>query len=89
MAVVMNEPYCNKLEDYECDELYIVEIPANIAPYCGRWNDTFGSEPWTKSFLITSRLKKRQLDKVINRLIERSKKLPAWNYIGVQENELI
>ena len=79
MAVIMNEPYCNKLEDYECEELYVVEIPANIAPYCGRWNDTFGAEPWTKSFLITRRLKKRQLDEVIKRLIKQEKELPPWN----------
>ena len=89
MAVVMTETYRSKLEDYECDELYVREIPRNIAPYCGSFEDTLGAVPGTKSFLITSRLKKSQLDKVINRLIERSKKLPAWNYIGVCENELI
>ena len=85
----MTENYLSKLEDYECDELYVVEIPENSAPYCGGYDGTIGAEPGTKSFLITSRLKKRQLDKVINRLIERSKKLPAWNYIGECENELI
>ena len=79
MAVLMNEPYYTKLEDYECAELYVVETPVNIAPYCGRYDDTPGAEPGTKCFLITSILKKRQLDEVIKRLIKREKELPPWN----------
>ena len=81
MAVVMVETYHGKLEDYECDELYVQEIPINIAPYCGRYNHAIGAKPWTASFLITSRLKKRQLDQIINRLIKVEKKLPCWNYV--------
>ena len=79
MAVVMTEPYNIKLEDFKCIELYVVEIPDNISPYCGRFDATPGAEPWTKSFLITSILKKRQLDEVIKRLTEREKELPPWN----------
>lgn len=79
MAVVMTEPYNSKLKDYKCAELYVVEIPVNIAPYAGPHHATPGAEPWTKSFLITSILKKRQLDEVIKRLIEREKELDAWN----------
>ena len=79
MAVVMTEPYNSELKDYKCAKFYAVEIPVNIAPYCGRFDATPGAEPWTKGFLITSILKKRQLDEVIKRLIKREKELPPWN----------
>jgi hypothetical protein len=79
MTVLMNEPYRSKLEDFVSDKLYVVEIPVNIAPYCGGYDDTPGAVPGTKSFLITSILKKRQLDEVFKRLIEREKELPPWN----------
>jgi hypothetical protein len=81
MTVLLNETYKGKLEDYNCDELYAVEIPVNIAPYCGGWSDALDAKPGTKSFLITTRLKKRQLDKVFQRLKEQSEKMPRWNFI--------
>ena len=81
MTVLLNETYNGKLEDYNCDELYTVEIPVNIAPYCGGWRDDLDSKPGTKSFLITTRLKKRQLDKVFQRLKDQSEKMPRWNFI--------
>ena len=81
MAVLLCETYKSNLEDYQCEKLYIVEIPVNIAPYCGGWNDALDAKPGTKSFLITTCLKKRQLDKVLQRLKEQSEKMPRWNFI--------
>ncbi len=81
MAVVMSEPYRGALSDQHCDELYAVEVPENISPYCGGWNYKLGEKPWTKTFLITSILKRRQLDEVFKRLEAAAKKLPPWNYV--------
>ena len=69
------------MEDYNCDELYTVEIPVNIAPYCGGWRDGLDLKSGTKSFLITTHLKKRQLDKVFLRLKDQSEKMLRWNFI--------
>ena len=74
MAVVLSETYNSNLNDFQCSELYIVEIPVNIAPYCGRSTNVRDTKPGTKSFLITKHLKKRQLDKVLQRLKEQSEK---------------
>mgnify|MGYP000244572476 CR=1 FL=1 len=82
MAVVLTEPYNCNLKDFECDELYVVEIPVNIAPYCGYWDDDPEALPRTKSFLITTQIKKRQLDKIIERLIVASKTQAVWNVTG-------
>ena len=81
MLVVLTETYKSNLEDFNCDELYAVEISVNIAPYCGGWSDALDAKPGTKSFLITTCLKKRQLDKVLQRLKEQSEKMPRWNFI--------
>ena len=81
MAVLMSEPYSGELSDQHCDELYAVEVPVNISPYCGSWSPKLGEKPWTKTFLITSILKRRQLDEVFKRLEAAAKKLPPWNYI--------
>ena len=81
MAVVMSEPYRGALSDQHCDELYAVEVPVNISPYCGRWSCKPGEKPWTRTFLITSILKRRQLDEVFKRLESAAKKLPPWNYV--------
>lgn len=80
MAVVMLEPYDLELSDLNCAELYAVEVPLNISPYCGHWSSKLGEKPWTKTFLITSILKKRQLDEVFQRLQTAAKKLPPWNH---------
>jgi hypothetical protein len=81
MAVVLSETYNSNLNDFQCNELYVVEIPVNIALYCGGWSNVLDAKPGTKSFLITTRLKKRQLDKVFQKLKEQSEKMPRWNFI--------
>ncbi len=86
MAVVMSEPYRGELSDQQCNDLYAIEVPENISPYCGRWSCKPGEKPWTKTFLITSILKRRQLDEVSKRLEAAAKKYPPWNYIeGVSQ----
>ena len=86
MAVVLTETYRSHLEDFDCDELYVVEVPTNIAPYCGRRVGAVGTKPGTKSFLITTRLKKRQLDEVLQRPKQPAEKLPPWNQVeGVRK----
>ena len=82
MAAVLTEPCNVNLEDFDCDDLHVVEVPTNIALYCGYWDETLGVEPRTKSFLITSILKKRQLEEVLRRLEEAAKSMPRWNQIG-------
>jgi prophage regulatory protein len=81
MAVVMSEPYRGALSDQHCDELYAVEVPVNISPYCGGWSCKLGEKPGTRTFLITSILKRRQLDEVFKRLEAAATKLPPWNFV--------
>ncbi|MDC1209515.1 hypothetical protein N8011_01205 [Pseudomonadota bacterium] len=81
MTIVLTEPYQGKLKDFNCDELYTVEIPVDIAPYGGKCSASLETNPGTKSFLITTRLKQRQLDEVLQRLEEQSEKMALWNFI--------
>jgi hypothetical protein len=87
MAVVLTETYRSHLQDFDCDELYVVEVPANNAPYCGSRNEAVGAKPGTKSFLITTRLKKRQLDEVLQRLKQAAEKLPPGIILRRTANE--
>ena len=82
MAVILNEPYYGELSDFYHDQLYTVEVPPNISPYCGPHLIEPDAIAQTKSFLTTTRLKKAQLQKVLNRLVEAEKLLPHWNYVG-------
>lgn len=82
IAVVMTEPYCGSLDDFDPERFAAIEVPTNIAPYCGRWDSAPGSKPWTKTFLVSSILKKRQLEAVGVRLEEADKNMPPWNYVG-------
>ena len=82
MAVILNEPYYGELSDFYHDQLYTVEVPPNISPYCGPHLIEPDAKAQTKSFLTTTRLKKAQLEKVLNRLVEAEKLLPHWNYVG-------
>jgi len=82
MAVVMTEPYHGSLDDFDPERFAVIEVPTNIAPYCGRWNADPGAKPWTKTFLIASILKKRQLEAVGVCLEEAAKDMPPWNYVG-------
>tara|TARA_Y100000588_G_C13392431_1_gene559648 strand:- start:17 stop:502 length:486 start_codon:yes stop_codon:yes gene_type:complete len=83
MAVVMTEPYWRtSLDDFDPERFAAIEVPANIAPYCGFWNPAPGATPLTKTYLIASITKKRQLEVVGVRLEEAAKDMPAWNYMG-------
>ena len=78
----MSEPYSGKLEDFDHERFAVVEVPTNISPYCGGWDATPGAVTRTKTFLITSILKKRQLEAVLRRLKETAETMPPWNQIG-------
>ena len=82
MAVVMTEPYHGSIDDFDLERFAVIEVPINMAPYCGRWNANPGAKPWTKTFLVASILKKRQLESVGLRLEEADKDAPPWNYVG-------
>jgi len=85
MAVIMSEPYSGKLEDFDHERFAVIEVPTNIAPYCGSWDPAPGAKPGTKTFLITSILKKRQLETVLRRLEKAAASMPLWNYAGEDE----
>lgn len=82
MGVVMAEPYHGSLDDFDPERFAVIEVPASIAPYCGRWNANPGAKPWTRTYLIASILKKGQLEAVGVCLEELSKDMPPWNYLG-------
>jgi hypothetical protein len=85
MAVLMTEHYHAKLEDFDHEKFAVIEVPTNIAPYCGSWDPAPGGKPGTKTFLITSILKKRQLEAVLRRLEKAAASMPLWNYAGEDE----
>ena len=84
MAVVMTEPYPwrGSLDDFDPERFAVIEVPTNIAPYCGSWDPTPGAQPLTNTYLIASILKKRQLEAVGVCLEEAVKDEPDWNYLG-------
>jgi len=85
MAVIMSAPYSGKLEGFNHEKFAVVEVPSNISPYCGGWDPTPGAVPGTKTFLITSILKKRQLEEMLRRLEGAAKNMLPWNQIGEDE----
>ncbi len=85
MAVLMTEHYQAKLEDFDHERFAVIEVPTKFAPYCGSWDPTPGADPGTKTFLVTSILKKRQLEEVLRRLEQAAENMPPWNYVGEDE----
>jgi hypothetical protein len=81
----MTEHYHAKIEDFDHERFAVVEVPTNISPYCGGYDQATCAEPGTKTFLITSILKKRQLEEVLRRLEKVAKDMPPWNQIGEDE----
>jgi len=49
--VLLNEPYIS--EPPKTSGLVTIEVPTPIAPYCGTYNSSPGSTPWTRSLLHT------------------------------------
>lgn len=84
MAVVMTEPYpwLGSLDDFDPERFAVIEVPTNIAPYCGSWDSAAGAKPYSRTYLIASILKKRQLEAVGVCLEEAVKDEPDWNYLG-------
>jgi len=79
--IVLNEPYYGQLSDYQTQGLAAVELPDEIAPYCGFWGATPGPRPGTKSFLITNAVSERKLQKLLQILKEIATHMPPWNQV--------
>jgi hypothetical protein len=54
MAVLMTEHYHAKLEDFDHERFAVIEVPTNIAPYCGGFDRRADAMPGTRSWLIAS-----------------------------------
>lgn len=82
-CILLTEAYYkNTPEHYQHNQLYSLELPVEISPYCGGWNPDEGSFPRTRSVLITNILKARQLDRIYETLREAATTAPPWNYVG-------
>ena len=83
----LNEPYYRT--DNENDVLKSLgltsnEIPIPMSPYCGKWDDTKGKQPSTRSYLITDTKNAHELNHLALRLQDASLTAPAWNeMVGV------
>lgn len=81
--VLLTEAYFNNTpECYQHDLLYAREVPLEVSPYCGRWNPEGGALPWTQSVLVTTSLKRQQLDRVLENLHKIAALSPPWNHLG-------
>jgi hypothetical protein len=80
--IVMNEPYQGQLSDYQTDGLAAIELPHEIAPYCGRvinWDSSDRAKPNTKTFLICKAVSAKKLQKLLERLSQAAANMPRWN----------
>jgi len=77
--IVMNEPYHGQLSAYQTQGLAAVELPDEIAPYCGFWDLTPGAKPKTKTFLICKAVSAKKLQKLLERLSQAAANMPRWN----------
>jgi len=82
---ILNEPY-NVASDYFCkladNGLTAIKLSNDISPYCGRWDASPFSKPWTASYLICKTANEDELDEIQQRLM--SQPTPSWNnLIGV------
>lgn len=81
MPIVMTEPYSGELRDYQTQGLAAVELPDEIAPYCGFWDPTPNAKPRTKTFLITNVVSERKLQRLLQILKEMATHMPPWNQV--------
>jgi hypothetical protein len=79
---ILNEPYYrvdNEDEALKSLGLVSIEIPISLSPYCGKWDDKNGSQPGTRSFLITDEINAYELNQIALRLKVAAHKALAWN----------
>lgn len=80
VSFILNEPYVvedNYKEELAKQGLAVIELPIDVSPYCGSWNDTAGTKPGTRSFLICDSLDTQELEAIVNVLV--SKRTVPWN----------
>jgi hypothetical protein len=75
----MNEPYQGQLSDYQTDGLAAVELPHEIAPYCGVWDPAPGALPRTRTFLICNAVSEKKLLRLLDLLKQAAASMPRWN----------
>lgn len=83
---LLNEPYdSNVSQDFDqalkAKGLTYITVPTNLSPYCGKWNDTPGALPWTKSYLICEKKYQVELDAIAKTLSAEDETVPAWNFV--------
>ena len=77
IPLLLIEPYTR--QTLNCNGLIIFDVPENIAPYCGRLNETQGGFTCgTKSFLCVNTVHAKHLKEIGVALTNRAKKLPPW-----------
>ena len=83
---VLNEPYENMVklnfgQALGAQGLIYITVPTDLSPYCGKWDDTPGALPWTKSYLICEKAHQVELNAIETALNVASKTAQAWNFV--------
>lgn len=78
-TLVLVEPYRKTLADFDSNDLYAIQIPTSLAPYCGFVGKIPGALPDTNSFLVGQKISKRKLDKLDQLLKQEAPKHPIWH----------
>lgn len=83
---MLNEPYESLVSQNFDQELkakgfIYITVPTNLSPYCGKWDDTPGALPRTKSYLICDKAHQVELNAIETALVVASKAAPAWNKV--------
>lgn len=88
---LLNEPYTPLLDGRNTratEGLSYIEVPINMAPYCGGGEIRkafLGTNPGTRSYLITKAENQAELVSIQSKLIQAAKNAPVWNdTTGVQ-----
>jgi hypothetical protein len=76
---VLCEPYIST--EPETTQLAFIEVPPNLAPYCGGYDAKLGALPWTRAWLFGWPDDKWKLRSIEHKLIGALALVPEWNKV--------
>ena len=76
---ILCEPYISIPP--ETFDLSFIEVPTDLAPYCGRYNPKPGTTPWTRAWLFGELYDGWKLEVIGARLQSAVGRVPRWNEV--------
>ena len=81
-ACVLMEPYNVDFTKFPHDKLIYIKLPERIAPYGGGilFDDNGNAVSGTSSYLVTTKINARFLEKIERKLLEAANKMPPFDF---------